>query len=124
MPPALPSGYDRHSGRSILATNDPNFANGLGSGPPGRIPKPIFLPHPFIEFEKHSSSTVQERVWMGTGYSAAELAEAVDTFKSKEAAVYHLIDTRTYLDAKTKRQVKSYLKGFYRDINKSGFSNL
>ncbi len=69
-------------------------------------------------------TSIQQRVWMGSGYSETDLRLAIDAFNSKEAAVYNLVDNSTYLDAKTKRQVKSYLKGFYRDINKSDFPNL
>jgi hypothetical protein len=66
-------------------------------------------------------TSVRERIWMGSGYSAAELAQAIATFNGKEAAVYDFIDSRPYLDTRAKRQVKSYLKEFYRDINKSNF---
>lgn len=67
---------------------------------------------------------VQQRVWMGSHYTEAELQTAIDTFNEKEGAVYILVENSTYLDAKTKREAKNYLKGFYRDINKSRFLRL
>ena len=66
----------------------------------------------------------KERVWMGSQYTEAELRTAIDNFNGKEGAVYNLVEDCTYLDAKAKRQVKSYLKNFYREINKSDFPNL
>lgn len=69
-------------------------------------------------------TNVQQRVWMGSNYSETELQAAIDNFKEKEGAVYNLVENCTYLDAKAKRQVKNYLKNFYRDINKSDFPNL
>ena len=69
-------------------------------------------------------TSVQQRVWMGQSITSAELAAAIAHFNTKKDAVYELVENRDYLDKKTKRAVKSYLKDFYRDINKTEFPNL
>lgn len=60
---------------------------------------------------------VTERVYRGFPRKMTELQATLDIFRAKKEAIYALINNFSFLSARTKKELTSYLTDFYNEIN-------
>jgi hypothetical protein len=68
--------------------------------------------------ERLGIETVKDRLYRGLPITKDELATVLDYYNQKKAAIYALINSFDLLSSRSKKDMTSYLDGFYATINK------
>lgn len=70
-----------------------------------------------VPSEMLGTQSVTERVYRGFPREIGELREMADHFVAKKAAIFAEINGSKFLNERSKKDMISYLEGFYRDIS-------
>ena len=71
-----------------------------------------------VPFDGLGLESVRERRYLGVCRTEEQYRNALQIFQEKKEDIYKLINEFTYLDAKTKKEMISYLEGFFRGFDK------
>ncbi len=101
----------------------------IAQGHYGGLESGIIIPYDFdysglvntnyaIPFEGLGLESVRERKYLGVCRSEAEFNEALKEFQDKKEEIYKVINDFPYLNAKSKKEMITYLDGFYKSFDK------